>query len=904
MVAKHLNNTISKLRVLLNITEGEGKQLGFFLLLFACLGMGMAIGRGSADALFLKRYGVEYLPIMYITLSVTLALISTLYAAFVDRLPPEKFFQIMLLLQTVILFLFWLIINLTDLNEIFPAYYLLYEIISEVMLVHAAFYIDQNLDTMQSKRLTPLIFAGYQSGMILGGIILASVAPSIGVQHAPVIWSVFILSSCSLLFIWHRKKGVSPFYYPPSKSRRGWLHNAANEIRHGTAYIKQSPLLKDASFALFFMVIAFYALSFSINKIYTEKFTSEADLTAFFGLLVAGTNALALTLQVFVSSRVIEKIGVRKTKFIFPLTTIASFITLIVNPGFYAGIAASINKDSIMPAFRNPSRQMFFKVLPDYMRGRARASAIVLVLPIALLICGLLILVLQHIDITLIYYLGLACSLMYLYFCHRMGKNYINTLIDNMKERLFIPKGSAMDEYHGHSHEIYKNLLNGLNNENDQVSLSYARLLESHFQEQAVDDIQNRIVQSDIKTADQMIHLIAHHLDETSSHNLLELSESKDEHFKATVLGVIFNRWSENHLKLIEDCLSSNSARIQSVAISSVISSDITHLTEDAYRLWLDFIDGNPNQKLVALDLIHLMRYDNTDRSHIIDRYKHCIETLLCSGDTQTKLKVYWSLKHWHYGNLPDINNILIRDTSHHNHKVRSSAVRCLFLLESIQLAEPYLLSALDDGHLSVRQATHDSIAQLSDTPYEIYLSWVEQNAGSPRAQIEIVKQLISHGAEHSVFNNIIKTKIEFTLKLVEAIQVLDNHDHDIAVVSVINITLKERLSQIIDLVLLSLEPLVQSDIISVVRAGFKSRDASHLANAREALQGINDKNTIRLLNTLMDQKNNILTTPKNGILKTTPEKVIVWCTNINDQWLQSCGQYALKTMEHVTAHD
>ena len=50
----------------------------------------MALGRGSPEALFFKRYGIEYLPLIYILLGGLLVFVTSLYASFADRLPAEK----------------------------------------------------------------------------------------------------------------------------------------------------------------------------------------------------------------------------------------------------------------------------------------------------------------------------------------------------------------------------------------------------------------------------------------------------------------------------------------------------------------------------------------------------------------------------------------------------------------------------------------------------------------------------------------------------------------------------------------------------------------------------------------------------------------------------------------------
>lgn len=886
------NSKCNHLKSLLKIERGEGRPLLYFLALFALLGISSAIGKASADALFLKRYGVEHLPTMYILLSIALAFFSTVYAAFVDRLSPEKFFRIILSILACVLIIFWALITFSSFEAVFPGYYLLYKLISEIIVVHAAFYLDKNLDTMQSKRLTPIILAGYQTGMILGGVILAILAPIIGVQHAPVVWLVFSLCGIGLILIWHHASGVSPFYLPPSKSSKNQLLVAIDEVRHGIGFIKQSPLLRDASYALFFMVIAYYVISFSANSIYTETFTDEAELTSFLGWLVAGTNAIALFLQIFVSNRAIEKIGVRKAKYIFPVSMLASFIAFVVNPGLIAAVASSISRESIMPAFRNPSRQMYFNVLPDYMKGRARATAVVFVMPAALLVCGVLLIFLNTLSSYYVYTLGFVSASVYLIFCYRMGKNYVSTLISNMRERLYIPRGSAIEEYKGQDQAFHDSLLQGLNSNDDAVSLSYARLLIANYKKQSIDPILNRIEKAEDKYADQLLCLLGKHISTAHSKKVLAFSQSKDEHFRATSLNIILQNPKADNTLLLEECFNSKSPRIQVTAINVVLMNKQQKFAELAYKSWLRLFTADTKSNIAVLDLIPLLRHFHDDLA--INNYRSIIIKLQENEDIDLKIKLYSALKNWPAGKIDECNRAMIKDISHHNQKVRAAAISCLFICGTDREIESYLINALDDGHPSVRTAAIETIRNNIENPLELYLQWIELNSGTPRAQKEIVHQLISIGVDSDLLRDLAFAKIDYALKFFEASQVLTNAEDKNVEISLINITMRERSEQMIDLILMLLHPMLNTDILSVIRAGLNSKDKSHIANAREALQEIDDKHIISQLNILIEKHRQIVNSDTRELSKASVREILTWCTNINDHWLKYCGKNAL----------
>ena len=113
------------------VKRTEWPKLGYFFCLFLVISAGLAIGRGTADALFLKRFGIQYLPIMYLGLGVLMATVSTVYAAYADRLAPERTFYILLSTLAFMLVGKWyLMIEHVD-RVAYQLYYLMFEISSE-----------------------------------------------------------------------------------------------------------------------------------------------------------------------------------------------------------------------------------------------------------------------------------------------------------------------------------------------------------------------------------------------------------------------------------------------------------------------------------------------------------------------------------------------------------------------------------------------------------------------------------------------------------------------------------------------------------------------------------------------------------------------------------------------------
>lgn len=876
---------------ILLVKPGEGRQVSYFIALLVCLGAGMAIGRGSADVLFLKRYGIEYLPVMYLILSLTLAICFTLYAAFVDRISSERFFYFLLSIEVLALLGFWFVSANTEAELVYPAYFVFYELVSELVLVHATFYIAQSLDTLQSKRLTSVILAGYQLGMIIGGTFFAMMMPSIGVEHAMLVWSGLLMLSVAMLYVWHSRHGVSPFFIQPAKTRGSQVVAAIQEVSRGVQFVRQSPLLRSASLALFFMVLMFYVLTYSVNKIYTESFESEAELAMFFGMLVAGTNLLAVVLQAFVSGRVIEKIGVRKAKLIYPLLTVLSYVLLLISPGFYMALIASVNNSTMMPAFRNPSRQMFFNVLPDYMKGRARATSVALVLPLALFVCGALILYLQTSENpALIIYFGFFCALMYWLFCYRMGKVYSTTLIENLKSKLYLPEKISKEAYRGNDGDLFPVLSKGLASDDDRVCLSYAQLLVSAFPEESVLPILLRIESAGHHLADQLIRLVGSEAGKLVLSDLMEIANKGDEHLKATIYDVVLEYDEQDYPGLIETALSDSHRRIRLPGIKAAIRKGHGELYRRGMEAWYELLKGDWRHQMTVVDMQPVMAHvKESQRQELKAIYTKMFVSLLEQEGDARRGVIYKAMARWPDLQSEQLSELIMQDMHSIDPELRSAVAACLHVLPKQQGRDQYIWTLLADGHASVRQAALQAVEQIYDEPKRIYFEWLmADSSGTPRAQRVLLEALIDHGEGKANLKQIADKKAQYATELLCALSVIGKSADDATTMT--RTVIEERLTEMIDLVLLAIEPTMQAGSIAVIRAGLSSKDSASVASAHEALQAIEDKQLAVLLSDMVDRKYNTAARHGYGKEFLTAKDALQWCVDYGDAWLRECS--------------
>lgn len=886
------------------IQHGEGGSVLYFLCFFILVSAGMAVGRSTADALFLKRLGIEYLPLMYIIQSLMLAAVSIVYAAFADRLPAEKFFRVLFSILLMLVVCCWLVMTASGNALVYPAYYLVYEVASELLLVHATLYMSQNITTLQAKRLMPLVFAGAQIGAISGGLALLIGTPLVGTQNLLLLWCLLLISASILLALRHRRHGASTHFRAPKKSR-SMLRESIEQVNQGIKFTYRYNLLRAASFSLFFMVITFYIISYSVNRIYTQTFDTEESLTRFFGLLAAATSSIALVAQLFITNRTIQRFGIRTMNLLYPWTTVAAMAALTASFAFPSALFGSFNKDSIMPAFRNPVRSMFFNALPDYMQGRARAMSVALVLPLALMTCGLLLVVLQRLDNPL-YFLapGMLAAGLYLIFSRLMNKAYVSTLITTLKERLFLPDKRMYADLQGCGDDTLDEIRRGIEHPDAEVALAFANMLASSFPDRAVELILQRAANTENATAERFVKILAT-LD-LSGHvdDLRRLGDQWDGRAKSTIMRLLLEQGDAQTIAEASAHLESSNPSLRSIAIHAALRFPASENSrKQAFAIWHAMLGADKAAQLASLDLIpDLSLGFAEERERLVEGYLQSFVSLLEDPAESTRIRALRGLQRWQGTVTAEINAAVVQALGSDNPVLRIAAAGCLHLVKATQ-REQLLLQTLGDGHALVRDAAIESLRAAVDNYHDLALQWIATDRGSLRAQQTLLMSLLDAGLPEKVFENIVHSKVQALLQLQEAASILERGtqgDADTAL-SLLKFTLREQLEGTIDLALTALEPLYKPGIIAIIRAGFSSGDSRHVANACEVLDNLDNLDNLDKQHMIASLSSALQQSASGEFCQhemsfRSVDEVLNWCAQHRNSWLRLCGEQALES--------
>src|SRR5262245_57221151 len=157
------------LEKLFPVQRHEWPKALMLLSVAALLGVGFTISRAASEALFLIRFGVEYLPYLLLANPVLVLVTSAIYGAYADRIPDDRLMIYTSLLPVPLIIL----IRLLMLMGVHWVYFGLYTFVlayDTILTTSWTVYLAGHYDVQEAKRLLRFIASGLLIGRIFGGV--------------------------------------------------------------------------------------------------------------------------------------------------------------------------------------------------------------------------------------------------------------------------------------------------------------------------------------------------------------------------------------------------------------------------------------------------------------------------------------------------------------------------------------------------------------------------------------------------------------------------------------------------------------------------------------------------------------------------------------------------------------
>ncbi len=858
------------------VRPGEGRLVAYLAFVYLVLGLGMALGHSSSEALFLKRVGIEYLPHVFIGTGVLLALTSAVYAEFVDRLRPARMMQWLFLVIGAFLLFNASYIALRADAAAFAMYLLGYSVISEIIVVHFNLYLASFLDAMQAARLSPLINAGARLGAIVGGVLLGlSLWPT---EYTALVWLGVLAASAVIIGMRHRgEPGKNPALVRRASAGR------LGQLAEGLRFAQRSRLLKYTAFALFLLIVLFSLQDYLVNAILSAHFSDETDLAAFFGWFYATTNLVVLVLQSTVTGRLLRRFGLKAVNLIFPFGSLVGFVALAVSPSLPSAVFARFSSLGVLRAFRIPAANLFYNALPSFMQGRARALNLALILPLGLAAAGaFLIAIPDDIPLTTLAVAGIALSVLGLYI--KAGKNraFGESLIGLIQAQVFSQQDAREGFDFGRlDNEIVAELIALLRDTKDeQELLVYFDILmrgapeaitavlgeiDSRLSPRARDRLLRKLAQADVPGWMAFAH---------------RCLATGDTHLKTTALEYL---WQAHDLKaqaVVMDWLNERHLRLQAAAIRATLTAGDDNL-KIVGRDKLDalLVANNPAALLAGLSVVSAMR-DATpservyallqaDDARVRAAAVKCWGTLAAAAPDETPTALERAMA----DAAPIVRAAVMQAAS--AHPVPNG--RLSLIARGLDDPDPMVRRAAVDGAPPAMPATaagyRDAFARyFAHFEMQVLLSQHLAHSDLPERQA-----LLTLNAEQHVGAAEEKRALRDALAHAQREEISEARE-------LLMLVLAEESERHVDHALSVLDQLDERHVVHAIRAALASRDRRLRAQALESLRHLENSALLKRLIAYLDES-------ISDLGGATIDYILEYCERKGSEWLKYCAR-------------
>jgi HEAT repeat protein len=434
-----------RLTSLLKIRPNEGRLVLLVAILFACIQAGQGMGDNAASALFLLRYGVDFLPYMYVFLGVLTFGTTLAYSAALGRFSKGKFFSWMMASFIGLLLLERAAIFLSQ-PLLYPVLWLSINGMSMILGTFVWNIAGEVCDARQAKRLFPLFTSAGILGSVIGNAITGIAARLFGTDNLLILYALLLGSTFYLTHV-----VVRDYFRRAATSRE--KSNFWSDLRAGFDYVRLSPLMRLIAYSSVLFSVLFFSIAFPFNKVVTASFSDEARVAGFFGSFNSITTAATFLVSLFLASRIYARLGIINGVFLMPITYIFCFTVFASRYELTGAAIARFAQLVILSGVAGTAWNALFNVVPSQKRGQVLAFNNGVPSQIGVALSGLLLIIADRVlTVQQIFLMGTILAVVCGVLIWRMRKAYAQALVDALaagRVEVFSAKDSTFPGFQG-----------------------------------------------------------------------------------------------------------------------------------------------------------------------------------------------------------------------------------------------------------------------------------------------------------------------------------------------------------------------------------------------------------------------------------------------------------------------
>ena len=625
---------------------------------FFLTGIAYLLGLLASKSLFISRFGVEYLPIIFLIQACLLPLQLWFLGYISQKLVRGKMIKLLYISITLIflgltIFLFSMILFNFEWLYFYPILDITVDILLKILIPLMWMLGDGACTLQQGKRLFPLLTVIFTIGGGIGGLIgnnFGKLFVGNGTEMTFLMMQVLLIIS---IFFWMRV--ISKYFLSAGIEAESDIGTPMSEV---IKHVWNAPLLKITLIGFILLMSLYNVIDYRFFILANEKFPNSDELTSFYGLFLVMVYAASLVVGLNLN-KLFTKLGIGFTLLGMGVITLFAFIVSSLLAGtdwaFQVFIIVNIALDILVYTLLPTLSQVFYKLLPVQLRsgvsllfaGCINAGGKLVSAGITGLHSSSLITLL---GLSII---GITMAIIYLILTWKQKKLYLTSLLNS----------------------LYSNAVRAT----EIVSFNLGQLLSK------ADLLPLRMALDSNDSIKQLVGLeLAGHIRQTSMYpEVKRFLDSDDSRKRELALQAIPDGVPEIN-EIIYKALVDEDQEVRSLAVKK-----LSTLSENKIESLLKYLD-DPSPKVVKEAILALARKDKEGHAHII---RKGIERLLV-GNSNSKVQaclIIQEIKHIEDNEYEDkLLRLLVAEESV---SVRSAIISCLGLIGSHLSVQPLLES-------------------------------------------------------------------------------------------------------------------------------------------------------------------------------------------------------------------
>lgn len=357
------------------------------------LTLAFELGSDVIKALFLNRIGSEALPPAFV-LEASLRLLATVLYFFLLRRRSYARVMVMTTVLYGVTLGFLLSMLQSGASDHLTLFFALEQVGFKLLMLHWGVYIVDFFTVGESSTAIPVVYSAQPFGAVVAGVLLAW-EPFADITWLLLVGLAAIAGALFLYPVVHRARRESPrvMVDEPEEADDGTVNRGA------WSYVLRAPVVRYMALATVTLVLVRAVLQVSAAYVLESQFQTARGIGVFLGYYKVYSNVIVFGLQATLAARAMRRFSPPRINLSYALLAVAAFASLFALPGNATLVFAESVRKEWKSILKTPFSVMMYGTMADYARAPARIAIFGVLVPLAGILAGVGMMLVQRAGI-------------------------------------------------------------------------------------------------------------------------------------------------------------------------------------------------------------------------------------------------------------------------------------------------------------------------------------------------------------------------------------------------------------------------------------------------------------------------------------------------------------------------